>query len=125
MANGRLSWGESFTQSRCGLRVSSVVVQTSRCLFSHTRIRPDQKIQPVAFAAVFFFCLGRADSNDKQAFVGGESFTRSLIWHILIIVIISIYFYCTRHAIFFQILCFVSISVVIKFTWKTKCNELE
>ena len=31
-----------------------------------THCRPDQKIQTVAFAAVLLFCLGRADSNDKN-----------------------------------------------------------
>ena len=31
--------------------------------------RPDQKIQPVAFAAGFVFCLERADLNDKRSFV--------------------------------------------------------
>ena len=36
--------------------------------------RPDQKIQPAAFAAGLTFCLERADSNDKQSFVGVRIF---------------------------------------------------
>ncbi|MBR1953976.1 MAG: hypothetical protein IKA25_02780, partial [Alphaproteobacteria bacterium] len=34
--------------------------------------RPDQKIQTVAFAAVLFFCLERADSNDKILLSGSN-----------------------------------------------------
>ena len=39
-----------------------------------TIFEADQKIQPAAFAAGLTFCLERADSNDKQSFVGVRIF---------------------------------------------------